>query len=311
MKRSMAALVMGNGDYLAGGTLKNPVNDAEDLAARLTSYGFHVIVATDATHAGMDKKLRDFRDLLTTNDVGLFFFAGHGMQIEGVNYLLAVDTDMSTELDAKHSSLSLDKVIDTMAQSAAIMKVVILDACRNNPWERAWHRSAVNRGLASVYAPKGTIIGFATSPGEFAEDGSGRNGTYTAALLQHIDTPDCSIETMFKRVRNTVAADTRGKQTSWEHTSLSGEFHFNMSLGRMVEEYQETSLADEFFVIDVRKKSHQIIHGLKAYNWYSQSDALELLEPRPPARWRRIPFSSSAAISTKRPAENPTQPLLS
>jgi hypothetical protein len=132
--------------------------------------------------------------------------------------------------------------------------------------------------LASVYAPKGTIIGFATSPGEVAEDGAGRNGTYTAALLQHIDTPDCSIETMFKRVRNTVAAETRGKQTSWEHTSLSGELYFNMSLGRVIREYKETSLADSLIVIDTSKKSRQIIQGLKTCNWYKQNDAMALLD---------------------------------
>ncbi len=278
MKRSMAALVVGNGAYRGCGPLKNPVNDAEDIATKLRSYGFQVLVATDASRVEMDRQLRRFSDLLATNDVGLFFFAGHGMQIEGTNYLLAIDTDTSSELDAKHSSLSLDKVIDTMAKFTASMKIVILDACRNNPWERAWHRDAATRGLASVYAPKGTIIGFATSPGEVAEDGSGRNGTYTAALLQHIDTPDCTIETMFKRVRNTVAAETRGKQTSWEHTSLSGEFHFNMSLGKIIRDYKETSLADGLFVVDVTKKSHKIINGLKSHNWYTQNDALALLD---------------------------------
>ena len=125
----------------------------------------------DATRIDMDRKLREFKDVLATNDVGLSFFAGHGMQIDGTNYLLATDTDTSSELDAKHSSLSLDKVIDTMAKSQASMKIMILDACRNNPWERAWHRDASTRGLASVYAPKGTIIGFATSAGEVAERG--------------------------------------------------------------------------------------------------------------------------------------------
>jgi Caspase domain len=273
----MAALVVGNGAYRGCGPLKNPVNDAEDIAAKLTSYGFHVLVAMDATRVEMDKQLREFKDLLATNELGLFFFAGHGMQIEGTNYLLAVDTDTSSELDAKHSSLSLDKFIDTMAKSNASMKIVILDACRNNPWERAWHRDVATRGLASVYAPKGTIIGFATSPGEVAEDGLGRNGTYTAALLQHIDTADCSIETMFKRVRNTVAAETRGKQTSWEHTSLSGEFYFNMSLGKIIQDYKGTSLADTLFVVDVTKKSHKIIQGLKTHDWYMQNDALALL----------------------------------
>jgi hypothetical protein len=131
--------------------------------------------------------------------------------------------------------------------------------------------------LASVYAPKGTIIGFATSPGEVAYDGKGRNGTYTAALLDHIDAPDCSIETMFKRVRNTVAAASKGKQTSWEHTSLSGEFYFNLSLGNLINEYDGTALADHLFVIDPAKKSHSVIAGLKTHDWYKQNPALEKL----------------------------------
>jgi hypothetical protein len=144
-----------------------------------------------------------------------------------------------------------------------------------NPWERKWHRGPGTRGLASVYAPKGTIIGFATSPGEVAYDGKGRNGIYTSALLQHIETPDCSIETMFKRVRNTVAAESKGKH--WEHTSLSGEFYFNLSLGNLIEEYDGTALADKLLVLDESRKSHKIIAGLKAHNWYVQNPALDML----------------------------------
>ncbi|TAV87887.1 caspase family protein [Rhizobium leguminosarum] len=273
----MAALVVGNANYINGGALRNPVNDAVDVGEKLKSYGFTAIVVKDATHKDMDKKLKEFKELLKTNDVGLFFFAGHGMQIDGRNYLLATDTDNADETEAKHSSLLLDKVIEVMEKSPAATKIVILDACRDNPWERAWNRTAATRGLASVYAPKGTIIGFATSPGELASDGRGRNGTYTAALLQHIDEPDCTIETMFKQVRNTVAAETRGKQTSWEHTSLSGNFFFNLSLGKLVTTYSASSLADASFVIDSTKPSHKIIKGLKSLNYYTQNDALEML----------------------------------
>jgi hypothetical protein len=274
----MAALLVGNSAYPASNSLNNPANDARDMAARLRAYGFTTLLSTDATGLAMDKQLKKFKTLLKSNDVALFFFAGHGIQIDGVNYLLAIDTDTSGELEAKHSSLPLDRVIEIMAKSNASTKIIILDACRNNPWKRAWARSAASRGLASVYAPKGTIIGFATSPGELAQDGSGKNGTYTSALLQHIDAPDCSIETMFKRVRNTVAADTRGKQTTWEHTSLSGEFYFNMSIGKLVQEYSETSLADSLFVVDEAKRSHQIVKGLKSYDWYKQNPALDLLD---------------------------------
>jgi len=277
LKRRLAALVYGNAKYSGITPLKNPVNDANDLAAKLKSYGFDVILSSDATALQMDKKLREFNVLLQKNDVGLFFFAGHGVQIEGVNYLIATDTDTTSEVDAKHSSLSLDKVIDTMSKSDVSTKIIVLDACRNNPWERAWHRGTEMRGLASVYAPKGTIIGFATSPGELAGDGTGRNGTYTAALLQHIDTVDCSIETMFKRVRNTVAAVTNGKQTSWEHTSLSGEFYFNLGLGKLISTYKDTSLADSLLVLDEGRTSHQIIAALKTHNWYLQNPGLALL----------------------------------
>jgi hypothetical protein len=274
----MAALVIGVAEYPDGNELANPVHDAEDLGAKLKGYGFEVIVATDSTRTEMDQQLKAFRKLLETHDVGLFFFAGHGMQIEGTNYLLATDTDMESEIDAKHSSLSLDRVVDTMAKSKASTKIIILDACRNNPWERAWHRGPGVRGLASVYAPKGTIIGFATSPGELALDGVGRNGTYTAALLEHIDTPDSSIETMFKRVRNTVAAASGGKQTSWEHTSLSGEFYFNLGVGKLIDDYDDTALADGLFVIDPARMSHQIIAGLKKYTWSLQNAALGRLD---------------------------------
>jgi len=277
LKRSMAALVIGNADYPDDNDLKNPVNDATDLGAKLKRYGFDVTVAVDCTAKEMDKKLKAFRKLLETHEVALFFFAGHGVQIEGINYLLGVDTDVESEDDAKHSSLSLDKVVDAMAKSNAATRIIILDACRTNPWERKWHRSRGVRGLASVYAPKGTIIGFATSPGEVAYDGVGRNGTYTAALLEHIDTPDCSIETMFKRVRNTVAAASKGKQTSWEHTSLSGEFYFSLSLGNLINEYEDIALADRLFVTDPAKKSHRIIAGLKTHDWYKQNPALAML----------------------------------
>ena len=277
MKRSMAALLFGNAAYPNGSKLVNPVNDAIDLGAKLKSYGFEIIIATDCSASEMEKQLKAFRILLDTNEVGLFFFAGHGMQIEGSNYLLALNTDMESEEDAKHSSLSLDKVVDVMAKSKAQTKIIILDACRTNPWERRWHRSLATRGLASVYAPKGTIIGFATSPGEVAFDGVGINGTYTAALLQHIDTPDCSIETMFKRVRNTVAAASGGKQTSWEHTSLSGDFFFNLSLGKLISEYSGAALADSLFTLNEATIANSIIAGMKTHDWHRQNPALTQL----------------------------------
>lgn len=277
MNKRHTAMVIGNAAYAEVSPLENPTNDADDIAAILTKRDFTVIKKTDCTHKEMDLALKEFRTELKESDVGLFFFAGHGMQIEGENYLAAVDADADTEIDAKHSSLPLNRVIETMEKSATATNIIILDACRDNPFERAWHRSASLRGLAPVYAPRGTIIAYATSPGQIAGDGAGRNGSYTAALLKHIDTPDCSLESMFKRVRNTLSAATNGKQVSWEHTSLSGDFFFNLSLGVRIDEYAGTALSDKLFVPDESKASHRIIQGLKTHDWYRQNPALAKL----------------------------------
>lgn len=279
MTRKLTALVIGNAAYEKVGELKNPKNDAEDIGGQLEISGFNVIQKTDCSHADMDRALKNFRAALDTSDVGLFFFAGHGMQIDGENYLAATDTQAADEIDAKHSSLPLNRIIETMERSKCLTSIIILDACRDNPFERAWHRSIHVRGLAPVYAPRGTLIAYATSPGQTASDGVGRNGAYTAALLQHLATPDCSIENMFKRVRNTLSAATKGHQISWEHTSLAGEFHFNLSLGVRIDLYSDVALHDNLFVLDEAKASHRVIQGLKSSTWPKQNPAVANFTP--------------------------------
>ena len=274
MKR-LTALVIGNADYQDNSILKNPVNDAEDIAKKLKHGGFAVTKLIDANCKGMHKALKEFKKASENGDVALFFFAGHGVQIDGVNYLAAVDTPVDDETDVQHGSLSLDRVIDTMKKAKSSTNIIILDACRDNPWDRNWRGGP--RGLAPVYAPRGTLIGYATSPGEVASDGSGRNGAYTEALLQHIDAPDVPIEAMFKRVRNTLSANTKQKQTSWEHTSLAGEFFFNLSAAARIDEYSATAIKDRTFVLDEAKFSHQVIRALKTLNWYRQNPALDNL----------------------------------
>ncbi|PUE62239.1 peptidase C14 [Limnohabitans sp. Rim8] len=275
MTRRLNALVIGNAAYQAVDELKNPVNDAKDIGHELENCGFTVIYVTDSDHAAIDRAIKRFQIVLKESDVGLFFFAGHGMQIDGENYLAAVDTDGTDEIAAKHSSLALNRVIEVMEKSNCVTNIIILDACRNNPFERAWTRSFESRGLAPVYAPRGTLIAYATSPGQTASDGRGRNGAYTEALLKHLPTPDCSIETMFKRVRNTLNATTKGKQISWEHTSLAGEFFFNLSLGVRIDLYEETALSDNLFVLDDAKASHRVIRELKSSTWPRQNLAVE------------------------------------
>jgi hypothetical protein len=274
MSRIMNALVIGNAEYEDGDVLKNPVNDAKDMAAALMHCGFKVIEKADCHREAMDRALKRFQRTLKGTDVALFFFAGHGVQVQGENYLAAVDTDASDEISLKHSSLSLNRVIEVMENSGCATSIIILDACRRNPFRRAWTRAIAALGLAPVYAPRGTLIAFATSPGQNASDGAGRNGAYTAALLQHLATPDCSIENMFKRVRNSLSASTRGKQISWEHTSLASEFFFNLSLGVRIDLYDQTALSDSLFVLDDAKASHRMIRELKSSTWPRQNPAV-------------------------------------
>ncbi|HDS8059538.1 TPA: caspase family protein, partial [Enterobacter hormaechei subsp. xiangfangensis] len=268
----MTALVIGNASY-PGQELKNSTNDAEDMYTALSEFGFSVIHLSNATQREIDEAVKSFRDNLNSNDIGLFYFAGHGMQINGENYITAVDTDFGTEIDAKYSSYPLNKVIEIMEKSGNKTNIIILDACRNNPYERAWHRTPAQRGLAPLFAPKGTIVAFATSPGEVAGDGVGRNGCYTEALLKHIKSPDIPIEEMFKRVRNSLAVLTKSKQTSWEHTSLSGDFFFNISLVSSIGKYGKESIADNLFNVKAGIRLHGVITKLKSHDWYIQTPA--------------------------------------
>ena len=268
------ALFIGNAQY-PDSPLKNPTNDATDLAVKLDALGFEVTLRTDVDHRAMDESLTQFSFDLKESEVGLFFFAGHGMQIDGINYLTATNTDFSTETNAKFSSLSLNKVIEVLEKGVNATSIIILDACRNNPYERQW-RGSEPLGLAPVYAPKGTIIAYATSPGQTAFDGSGRNGAFTSALLSHISHQRLTIEDLFKRVRNTLSLSTSGKQTSWEHTSLMGDFYFNSSFltSDLITEYSSQALADSKFRAPIGSLLREIIEGLKSHSWGYQNSAM-------------------------------------
>lgn len=274
------ALVIGNSDYEFSNNLPNPANDAEDISEVLIKGGFTVNKLINATLREMKTAIKELEK--ASNDGGeisLFFFAGHGAEVNGKNYLIAKDTSADDEADVEHGALGLNEVLTRMEPKGNDTRtsIIILDACRNNPFIRKWR--GVPRDLAPVYAPKGTLIAYATSPGQFADDGSGRNGSYTEALLKHIETPDVPIEAMFKRVRNTLAATTRQKQTSWEHTSLSGEFYFNLSVAARISSYSSSAIKDSDFILDETKWSHRTIAALKVSNWYTQNPAINDISP--------------------------------
>ena len=217
------ALVIGNGDYPAE-RLDNPQNDATDMAAALRDAGFRVIVRTNAGAREMREAVREFGTELRRADVGLFYFAGHGVQVTGTNYLVQVAADIRNEADIEDLSLDVNYVLRTMEDAQVKVRIVILDACRNNPYARS-SRSSL-RGLAPITAASGSFVAFATAPGSVAADGQGRNGLYTKHLLESLRHPDTEIQHVFQRTRAGVVRETGGKQTPWEATSLLGEFRF-------------------------------------------------------------------------------------
>lgn len=269
------ALVIGNSGYTGKGFLKNPINDALDISNSLKKLGFSVILEMDANNESIDRALQKFEFNLNKNDIGLFYFAGHGVQVGGVNYLIAIDSKTKDETALKHSSTSLNQVLDIMDKGSNETNIIILDACRDNPFERAWNRDNSIRGFANVFAPKGTIISFSTSPGQYASDGLTNNSPFAYALLTHIQTPFIAIEELFKRVRETVMASTKNAQISWEHTSLVGNFQFNSGNFISVDTgYTDEVVADRNFEAgssDIEK----VIEDLKHYDWYIQNPAVE------------------------------------
>ena len=225
------ALVIGNGDYLQS-PLANPVNDARSMARALRSAGFDVILGENLSNkTEMKRLIRDFGFKLNKGGVGLFYYAGHGIQVEGFNFLVPVNAIINNEEEVEYEAVDAGFVISQMEAADNRLNIVILDACRNNPYARSFRSS--KQGLSGMSAPTGTLIAYATSPGSVAIDGSGVNGLYTQELLAQISKPDLQIESVFKNVRGEVVKKSYGKQTPWESSSLIGDFYFypeNVSL---------------------------------------------------------------------------------
>ncbi len=218
-----AALVIGNSAYRSA-PLRNPVNDARDMAAALARTGFNVTLVEDASLTGMRRAIRSFGDELTRGGIGLFYYAGHGVQLRGRNFLLPVNADIAREDEIEDQTVDANLVLSKMDTARNTLNLVILDACRNNPYQRAYR--SVSQGLAQMDAPTGTLIAFATAPGRIAYDGDGRNGVYTKYLLKQLGEPGLPIEQLFKQVRIGVSQETLGRQIPWESSSLKGDFFF-------------------------------------------------------------------------------------
>jgi uncharacterized caspase-like protein len=234
------ALIVGNSSYVHSGRLKNPVNDAVSLTTTFTRLGFAVTTGIDLTKEDMVAYVDSFSNNLKDAKVALFFYAGHGMALNGKNYLIPIDFEPKSDLDLMAQLISLDGILNEMAGGERV-NIVLLDACRDNPLANSLTASmssgrsltieergvkVVGQGLAEMKGEVGTLIGYATQPGNVASDGAGTNSPFTQGLLKHLEEPGLEIREILTRVRVSVVKETDNKQIPWDHSSLVKDFYF-------------------------------------------------------------------------------------
>jgi formylglycine-generating enzyme required for sulfatase activity len=228
------ALVIGNSAYQHTPTLINPKNDATDMVAALKMHGFQVLEGFDLDKAAFDRKVRDFAVALSTAQVGVLFYAGHGLQVSGHNYLVPIDAQLFSASALDFEMVRLDLVHRTMEREAQT-NILFLDACRDNPLARNLARAMgtrsaeIGRGLAHVESGVGTLISFSTQPGNVALDGTGRNSPFAGALVKQLTSTNDDLFAILVAVRNDVMRETQRKQVPWEHSALTGRFYFSGS----------------------------------------------------------------------------------
>jgi tetratricopeptide (TPR) repeat protein len=218
------ALVIGNAAY-SEGALANPVNDARDMATTLRQLGFDVSSGENCDRRQMEDLIRKFGRKIRGGGVGMFYFAGHGVQVNGANYLIPIGAVINGEAEVKYEAVDAGFVLAQMEEARNRLNIVVLDACRNNPFARSFRSSS--GGLASIDAPVGTLIAYATAPGRTASDGNGRNGLYTKELLAAMRVPGLKIEDVFKQARSEVRRQSDNQQIPWEASSIEGDFYFS------------------------------------------------------------------------------------
>lgn len=280
------ALVIGNGSYRSA-PLRNPVNDATDIASALKRLGFSVTLETDVNKRTIEDAMRLFGKNLRKGGVGLFYYAGHGVQVDGRNYLIPIGARIETESEVAYEAVDAGRVLGQMEDAGNGLNIIILDACRDNPFARSFRSSS--SGLSKMDAPEGSILSYATAPGKIAADSDGRNGLFTAKLLKHMMTPGVPIEQFFKRVRMDVRKESGKKQIPWTESSLIGDFAFYPQKGqgldaqRALLEQERRELEGLKADIDERKK-------IDAERKRIEDEKSKLLNTQPP-RFAALPPS--------------------
>ncbi len=262
-----AALIFGNSAY-PDMPLRNPANDADAIAAELRRLGFSVNLLIDAKRTAMEESIRGYSaNLAKTRGVGLFYFAGHGLQLDWRNFLVPVDARLDRPDDVPRQTVDLGNVLNSLGKAGNPMNIVVLDACRDNPFGSE-HKTG--KGLSQMDAPIGTLLAYATAPGNVASDGTGRNGLYTENLLREMVAPEARIEDVFKRVRLAVRRSSQGQQIPWESTSLEEDFYFipPAEMRKRSQEELDRLFAEELALWDKAQKASEpgpLVAYLKAY----------------------------------------------
>jgi hypothetical protein len=311
------ALVVGNSDYEEN-PLQNPRNDARDMAAALKDLGFSVRLKTNVNRRGFLEAIRSFGDSLGPDDTGLFYYAGHAVQSREANYLIPLQADIRNESDLEYEAIRANRVLDYMGEVANSLNIVILDACRNNPYRSAF-RSA-SRGLARMTGPTGSLIAYSTSPGSVAQDGNGRNSPYTRNLIKAMQEPQMPLELVFRQVRVGVQEDTSGQQIPWESSSVTGDFFFNAAVPKQElpsdalawqsiadtdnpDEYQKfiNQYPDSILVAYAKVRLHDIGAALEASQTREKSEKLaEEQAQREQAELEKLRKESKEEIARKK-----------
>ncbi len=244
------ALVIGNSDY-EGVPLRNPVNDANDIASTLQELDFKVTKKTNLTRQELIETANNFENSITSNDEVLFYFSGHGVQVDGTNYLIPIDANITKERDIEFEAVSLNRIMSCLEKSR--LNIIILDACRDNPYKGS---RSTNKGLAIISSKTdGTFIAYSTAPGNVAIDGTGRNSPYTKNLISKIKIPNLKIEDVFKEVRKAVKKETNNKQIPWDSSSLTDDFIFlTQEIEKPVEKTDEIILEKPTKQMEIVKK---------------------------------------------------------
>ncbi len=247
LREKRVALVIGNASYKRY-PLKNTVHDAVDMCDALQSKGFEVIRRSNTDYKKMWDAIREFGERLRNSDVGLFYYSGHGVQVNGINYLIPINSGIISEDETRFKAIDASLVLEKMKSAGNSMNIVILDACRVNPYKKV--RGGIGGGLAKMDAPSGSIIIYSTGPGQTASDGTGRNGIFTKYFLRSVLSDDLEIGMLLRKVRKNIIKETNGKQIPWESSSLTGEFWFSKAYGngsfKPIEKISNEPLSVEF-----------------------------------------------------------------